>query len=87
MLHCLEHLNPVGGETILVDGFYGAKLLKEDCPESYQFLTTIDLEAEYIEDGHHHTHSAPVIIVDKETEDIKQIRYMQTNFKPATLIR
>ncbi|KOB72661.1 Epsilon-trimethyllysine 2-oxoglutarate dioxygenase [Operophtera brumata] len=55
VLHCLEHLNPVGGETILVDGFYGAEHLKQDCPECYEFLTTFDVEAEYIEDGHHHT--------------------------------
>lgn len=63
-----------------MDGFYGAKHLKDDCPECYEFLTMFDVEAEYIEDGHHHTYSAPVIVVDKKTEDIKQIRYIKAMF-------
>lgn len=40
------------------------------------------MEAEYIEDGHHHTYSAPVIKVNSETGDIIQIRlasYITTN--------
>ncbi|XP_028028600.1 trimethyllysine dioxygenase, mitochondrial [Bombyx mandarina] len=75
ILHCIEHTNGTGGETILVDGFYGATCLKEDHPEDYEFLTTYEIEGEYIENRHHFTHSAPVIQIDKNTEDIKQIRF------------
>ncbi|KAJ8726848.1 hypothetical protein PYW08_015245 [Mythimna loreyi] len=75
ILHCLEHKNGAGGETILVDGFYGAQELKKESPEDFKFLTTFNLEAEYIEDGHHHTYSAPVIRVDNETQELVQIRF------------
>lgn len=74
ILHCLKHSGGIGGETTLVDGFYGATCLKDDHPQDFEFLTTFELEAEYIEDGHHYTHAAPVIIVDKKTQDLKQIR-------------
>ncbi|XP_013161780.1 PREDICTED: trimethyllysine dioxygenase, mitochondrial isoform X2 [Papilio xuthus] len=70
----LEHTNGSGGETILVDGFYGAQRLKEEYPEDYEFLTTFEVDAEYLEDGHHHRYSAPVIILN-ENKDVKQIRF------------
>ncbi|XP_072941634.1 trimethyllysine dioxygenase, mitochondrial-like [Epargyreus clarus] len=74
ILHCIKHTNGTGGETILADGFYGALRLKEEHPEDFKFLTTFDVEAEYLEDGHHHRYSAPVIQVDKDG-DLKQIRF------------
>ncbi|XP_047023770.1 trimethyllysine dioxygenase, mitochondrial [Helicoverpa zea] len=75
ILHCLEHKNGTGGETILVDGFYGALELKKEYPEDFKFLSTFNLEAEYIEEGHHHTYSAPVIRIDSETQELQQIRF------------
>ncbi|CAH0397338.1 unnamed protein product [Chilo suppressalis] len=75
ILHCLEHSNGTGGETILVDGFYGATRLKESSPEDYEFLTTFDLEAEYLEENYHHKFSGPVINIDNRTKDLVQIRY------------
>ncbi|XP_068627948.1 trimethyllysine dioxygenase, mitochondrial-like isoform X2 [Battus philenor] len=74
IFQCLEHINVNGGDTILVDGFYGAQRLKEDFPEDYKFLTTFELDAEYREEGHHHRYSAPVITLDK-MEEVKQIRF------------
>lgn len=74
ILHCLEHTNGIGGETILVDGYHGAMLLKAEHPEDFKFLTEFNLQAEYIEAGHHHKYSAPVISLD-EDGDLKQIRY------------
>lgn len=59
----------------MVDGFYGASCLKDEHPEDYEFLTTFDVEAEYIEENHHHSYSAPIIQVDRKTQDLKQIRY------------
>ncbi|CAG9791816.1 unnamed protein product [Diatraea saccharalis] len=74
VLHCLEHSDGSGGETVLVDGFYGATKLKETFPKDYDFLTRFDLEAEYIEEGHHHRYSGPVIKVNT-IGDLVQIRY------------
>ncbi|XP_032512378.2 trimethyllysine dioxygenase, mitochondrial [Danaus plexippus] len=74
ILHCLEHSNGEGGETILVDGFFGATKLKNEFPEDFEFLTNFNLDAEYLEDGHHYKYSAPVINVDKE-KNLEQIRF------------
>ncbi|KAH9631658.1 hypothetical protein HF086_012718 [Spodoptera exigua] len=75
ILHCLQHTQGTGGETLLVDGFFGAEELKRDHPEDFEFLTKFNLEAEYIEEGHHHTYSAPVIKLDSETQEPVQIRF------------
>ncbi|CAK1578089.1 unnamed protein product [Parnassius mnemosyne] len=74
IFHGLEHTDGTGGETILVDGFYGAKLLEKEFPNDYEFLTSFDIDAEFLEDGHHYRHSGPVITIDK-MKDIKQIRF------------
>ncbi|XP_047545749.1 trimethyllysine dioxygenase, mitochondrial [Vanessa atalanta] len=74
ILHCLEHSSGSGGETLLVDGFYGATRLKNEHHEDFEFLTNFDVEAEYLEDGHHYRYSAPVIKLDK-MKDITQIRF------------
>ncbi|CAH2063624.1 unnamed protein product, partial [Iphiclides podalirius] len=74
IFHGMEHTNGTGGETILVDGFYGAKRLEVEFPDDYKFLTTFDVDAEFLEDGHHYNYTAPVIIVDKMNE-IRQIRF------------
>ncbi|XP_013190107.2 trimethyllysine dioxygenase, mitochondrial [Amyelois transitella] len=75
ILHCLEHSNGIGGETILVDGFYGALKMKEASPEDYDFLTKFHVEAEYIEEGHHQKYCAPVIRVNSDTNKLEQIRF------------
>lgn len=84
-MHCLEHTRS-GGETILVDGFYGATKLKEEHPEDFEFLVTHDVEAEYIEEGYHHKYSAPIIHVNSTTKDLKQIRYVFLNFRGTHII-
>ncbi|XP_063823872.1 trimethyllysine dioxygenase, mitochondrial [Ostrinia nubilalis] len=75
ILHCLEHVDGTGGETILVDGFYGATRLKEDHPEDFEFLTKFNVEEEFVEKEHNYRHSAPVIRIDTDTQDLVQIRY------------
>lgn len=74
VLHCLEHVDCTGGISTLVDGYYGALRLKEEHPEDYKLLTTLDIEAEFIEEGLHHRHSSPVIRIDNTTKEIVQIR-------------
>ncbi|KAI5632756.1 taurine catabolism dioxygenase tauD, tfdA family domain-containing protein [Phthorimaea operculella] len=74
ILHCLEHTNGSGGDTTLTDGFYGASRLREEHPEDFKFLSTFDLEAEYIEPGHHHKYAAPVIKLNDDV-DIVQVRF------------
>lgn len=49
--------------------------MKEDFPEDFEFLTNFDVEAEYVEDGHHHKYAAPVIRLDK-LKNLQQIRFV-----------
>lgn len=74
IFHCVEH-DGTGGESTLVDGFYGANQLKKQSPEDYNFLTKFNVETEYLEEGHHHKYSAPIIRIDNETGDLVQIRF------------
>jgi trimethyllysine dioxygenase len=41
VFHLLSHEEGSGGQTLLVDGFYAASILKELFPESYELLSTI----------------------------------------------
>jgi alpha-ketoglutarate-dependent taurine dioxygenase len=40
LLHCAEHRNVVGGESLLVDGLAAAHQLKEFAPDLFEILTT-----------------------------------------------
>lgn len=41
IFHLLSHENGAGGQTLLVDGFYAASILKELHPESYNLLSEV----------------------------------------------
>ncbi|KAM7353258.1 trimethyllysine hydroxylase [Cochliomyia hominivorax] len=73
-LHCLEHVNGAGGENFFVDGLYCALELKRRNPKAFDMLTKVHVPAEYIEEGQHHTHSAPLIRLDPNTQEIIQLR-------------
>lgn len=49
--------------------------IKEEHPEVYKRLTTTIVTGEYIEDGHHHRHSSPIINLDAVTGEVSQIRF------------
>lgn len=73
-LHCLQHINGEGGENFLVDGLHCSQELKRRNPKAYDILTKVLVPAEYIEEGQHHSHSAPVIRVDPLTKEFIQLR-------------
>ncbi|KAG8822335.1 hypothetical protein FRC18_011057, partial [Serendipita sp. 400] len=41
VFHLLSHEQGTGGQTLLVDGFYAASILKELYPDSYRLLSTV----------------------------------------------
>jgi trimethyllysine dioxygenase len=45
MFHLLEHSDGAGGESILVDGFRAAKILREEDPEAYKILSNVRIPA------------------------------------------
>jgi trimethyllysine dioxygenase len=43
--HLLEHADGEGGESLLVDGFNAARLLRDEDPEAYETLATVNVHA------------------------------------------
>jgi alpha-ketoglutarate-dependent taurine dioxygenase len=74
ILHCIQHSGN-GGENFLIDGFQVAQRIKDYYPEVFDRLTKTIVTAEYIEDGRHHKHSAPIISLDIITGQVSQIRF------------
>jgi alpha-ketoglutarate-dependent taurine dioxygenase len=74
VFHCLHH-DGEGGETLLVDGFRAAYKLKQTYPESFQRLSTLPIEAEYLEAGKHYFSIDSVLKLHPLTKKLQQIRY------------
>lgn len=47
---CVERTG-TGGDSVLVDGFAAAEVLRVDNPEAFELLTEVEVPAHYIEDG------------------------------------
>lgn len=74
VFHCLHH-DGEGGETLLVDGFRAAYKLKQTYPESFQRLSTLPIEAEYLEAGKHYFSIDSVLKLHPLTKKLQQIRF------------
>lgn len=74
ILHCISRSGVDGGDNILVDGFYVLKKLHDKNKEAYEYLSQTSIPSEYIEDGYHFKHCAPVIVLDSATGEPIQIR-------------
>lgn len=72
-LHCLIHTGE-GGESLLVDGFNVLNDIKTNDEALFKRLCTTNVESEYIEDGRHHTHLAPIVKLNSLTQQPEQIR-------------
>jgi trimethyllysine dioxygenase len=73
VFHCLHH-DGEGGETLLVDGFRAAYDLKQTHPKSFQRLTTLPIEAEYLEAGKHYINVDSMLKLHPLTKKLQQIR-------------
>ncbi|XP_031616607.1 trimethyllysine dioxygenase, mitochondrial-like [Contarinia nasturtii] len=74
VLHCTNR-DGSGGESLFVDGFNVLKRLREQNPETYEYLSKTIIPSEYIEDDYHFKHHAPVINIDPLTNEPNQIRF------------
>ena len=83
ILHCLQ-ANVLGGETILVDGFYLAHFLRENHPNYFSSLTTYPVSFQYEAPGHFLRNTAPVIEVDMQG-NIRKIKFNNRSIQPFEL--
>lgn len=75
IFHCLEHINGIGGETFLIDGYKIIQDLMNQNYDAYQKLIEYNVPAEYIENDKYHTYTAPIIRLNYETKKPEQIRF------------
>lgn len=80
LFHLLSHTDGHGGESLLVDGFYAAALLKELHPEAYQTLASVRVPTHAAgEPGelYRPTPSAgyPILNLDPQSGKLFQVRY------------
>ncbi|KAG7089849.1 hypothetical protein E1B28_011493 [Marasmius oreades] len=80
LFHLLSHTDGSGGETLLVDGFYVASILKELHPEMYSVLCRIPVPAHAAgEEGSLYRPSPatgyPVLSCDSLSGELSQVRW------------
>ena len=83
LLHCLAN-EAVGGESLLVDGFHLAELLREQDPEAFALLTTLPVSHRYQDEQADHYFSGPLILLNEEGE-VKQIRFAPNVVAPLNV--
>ncbi|XP_069696640.1 trimethyllysine dioxygenase, mitochondrial [Periplaneta americana] len=74
VFHCVQH-DGDGGETLLVDGFRAADDLKRTHPQSFHRLSTIPLEAEYLEPRRNYYNVDTMLKLHPITKQMEQIRF------------
>ncbi|KAI5119456.1 hypothetical protein M0805_008392 [Coniferiporia weirii] len=80
LFHLLSHTDGIGGQTLLVDGFYAASLLRELHPEAYHTLATVRVPTHAAgEPGELYRPSPPagypILNLDPQSGGLMQVRY------------
>lgn len=73
-LHILHCISQAGSNISLVDSFQVLDHVKTKCPDSYEYLCKTPITAEYITEGCHFKHVAPIIDHNPATNEPIQIR-------------
>lgn len=63
-----------GGFSTVVDGFKVAEILKQENPLHFKILCDIEIESEYVEPEFNCKWTGPVIKIDRNTNEVYQIR-------------
>lgn len=84
LLHCIEFLDPVGGDSTMVDGFRIAAELKAKNPEAFELLSSFSVPGQYIGDGAHLMSSRPVFRHD-QTGELVQVSFNNGDRAPFLL--
>lgn len=74
MLH-IVHFNGTGGESILVDGFKLAEVIKEENPDHYHILSTVPLSYHYSDKNNKYLSSFVPFTVNPESGKVFQVHF------------
>lgn len=70
LFQCIEN-SCQGGESIWVDGFHVAHLMRERHPEAYHLLTTVPIQLANREPQSHYRWTTPLIVTDRHANPIE----------------
>lgn len=62
-LHCVRN-STTGGESIFVDSFRAAMMVKANSQPLFQSLTTFPVTYQYLNDGQHYSYTRPHVVMD-----------------------
>jgi len=83
ILYCIEN-SVTGGDSIVVDGFYAAQLLKDKNPYYFDLLSKYSARFEFIEKDKVHLESKRNIIELSSSNEIIAIRFNNRSLAPIT---
>jgi alpha-ketoglutarate-dependent taurine dioxygenase len=76
LFHVIQRPNE-GGNSLLLDGFYCAQLLKREHPEDYEFLKRVKVQIQFLKKGQYDFKTFETIIKEDELDnELYQIRYL-----------
>ncbi|KAA1467348.1 Trimethyllysine dioxygenase [Dentipellis sp. KUC8613] len=76
LFHLLSHTEGSGGETLLVDGFHVASLLKKAHPDAYKILSTVPITGHAAgEEGIFYTATRPPLEHNAWTGELQSVRW------------
>lgn len=81
--HCLE-FDGTGGESIFVDAFKVAEVIREQDPEAFEVLSSVPVPAQYKGDGVHLMAENPIIGLDRDG-GLRKITYNNYDRAPFRL--
>uniref|UniRef100_A0A8D8WMJ0 Gamma-butyrobetaine dioxygenase n=1 Tax=Cacopsylla melanoneura TaxID=428564 RepID=A0A8D8WMJ0_9HEMI len=74
VFHCLQPAEQ-GGDTLLVDAFHAASLLRSLNKQAYDTLTRVSVEFEYRDGSHCYVTRHRVLEQDEVTRQLRAVRY------------
>ncbi|KAL1450883.1 hypothetical protein WDU94_003195 [Cyamophila willieti] len=74
IFHCLQPAEQ-GGDTLLVDAFHAASLLRSQNKQAYDTLTRMSVEFEYRDSSHYYAARHRVLEQDEVTRQLKAVRF------------
>ena len=83
MLH-VTNFQGTGGESILVDGFKLAEIIKEEKPDHYHILSTVPLDYCYRDKNNQYLSSYVPFTLDPETGNVSQIHFNNSDRLPIS---
>ena len=83
MLHVL-HFNGAGGDSVLVDGFKLADVIRNEHPEDYQILSQVPFDFHYTDKNNRYVSSFIPFMIDPESGKVFQVHFNNYDRSPIS---